>query len=223
MNFKIKTLLAGALLASSSVVANVAQAGTTGNIAATSNYIWRGVTQTGDSAAVQGGVDYAHDSGFYVGGWTSNVSGGYELDLYAGYSMDAGPVGLDFGAITYEYPVADDYFRELYFNGTWNVMNFGVAYTFGSKDNTSAEFSDGDIYAYVGAGFEVAKGLELSGTIGSYNFDNTGGEDYVHFQVAMSKDDFTVALDKNDKTDTGAGEDSIRFSVSWSKEFDLIK
>jgi uncharacterized protein (TIGR02001 family) len=43
------------------------------NIGAVSNYIWRGVTQTGDQAAVQGGIDVAHASGFYAGTWISNV------------------------------------------------------------------------------------------------------------------------------------------------------
>lgn len=43
------------------------------NIGAVSNYIWRGVTQTGDQAAIQGGLDVAHDSGFYAGTWLSNV------------------------------------------------------------------------------------------------------------------------------------------------------
>jgi uncharacterized protein (TIGR02001 family) len=43
------------------------------NIGAVSNYIWRGVTQTGDQAAVQGGLDVAHESGFYAGTWASNI------------------------------------------------------------------------------------------------------------------------------------------------------
>ncbi len=43
------------------------------NIGAVSNYIWRGVSQTQDGPAVQGGLDYAHSSGFYLGTWASNV------------------------------------------------------------------------------------------------------------------------------------------------------
>ena len=43
------------------------------NIGAVSNYMWRGVTQTQDGPAVQGGLDYAHASGFYAGLWASNV------------------------------------------------------------------------------------------------------------------------------------------------------
>ena len=73
--------LSTGLLLSGSALAEV-----TGNIGATSNYLWRGTTQTNDAAAVQGGIDYAHDSGFYAGTWVSNVDFGdetsYELDLY---------------------------------------------------------------------------------------------------------------------------------------------
>lgn len=43
------------------------------NIGAVSNYIWRGVTQTDDGAAIQGGLDVAHESGFYAGTWASNI------------------------------------------------------------------------------------------------------------------------------------------------------
>ncbi|MFZ0790386.1 MAG: TorF family putative porin, partial [Chromatiaceae bacterium] len=43
------------------------------NIGAVSNYMWRGVTQTQDGAAVQGGLDFTHSSGFYLGTWASNV------------------------------------------------------------------------------------------------------------------------------------------------------
>lgn len=43
------------------------------NIGAVSNYMWRGVTQTQDGAAIQGGLDFSHSSGFYAGTWASNV------------------------------------------------------------------------------------------------------------------------------------------------------
>ena len=75
--------LSTGLLLSGSALAEV-----TGNIGATSNYLWRGTTQTSNEAAIQGGLDYAHDSGFYAGTWASNVDFGdetsYELDFYGG-------------------------------------------------------------------------------------------------------------------------------------------
>ncbi|MEM6544911.1 MAG: TorF family putative porin, partial [Pseudomonadota bacterium] len=60
----------------------------TANASVTNNYIWRGLTQTENESAVQGGIDYAADSGFYVGTWVSNVNYGagdvysYEHDIY---------------------------------------------------------------------------------------------------------------------------------------------
>ncbi len=86
----------------------------TANIALVSDYRFRGISQTWKRPAVQGGFDYAHASGLYVGTWASNVSGnsynngaGLELDLYGGFKtavMDG--VTLDVGALAYVYPGA---------------------------------------------------------------------------------------------------------------------
>jgi hypothetical protein len=54
------------------VLAPAAQAQLSANIGAVSNYMWRGVTQTDDGPAIQGGVDYGYE-GFFVGAWASNV------------------------------------------------------------------------------------------------------------------------------------------------------
>ncbi len=58
------------------------------NIGAVSNYIWRGVSQTGDGAAVQGGLDVGHESGFYAGTWASNI----DLDEGAPQEVIVSPV-----------------------------------------------------------------------------------------------------------------------------------
>jgi len=46
----------------------------TANVGLYSEYIFRGIAQTGGKPAVQGGFDYAHSSGFYAGTWASNIS-----------------------------------------------------------------------------------------------------------------------------------------------------
>jgi hypothetical protein len=74
----IRTVAAtGVLLSASMISMNQALAqgpwAFSANIGVVSNYIWRGVTQTGDQAAVQGGLDVAHESGFYAGTWASNI------------------------------------------------------------------------------------------------------------------------------------------------------
>lgn len=81
-----------------------------GNAGLFSDYRFRGMTQTDYSFAYQGGFDFAHKSGFYVGNWNSNVEqtlyngASLEMDFYGGYKMSFGDVGLDFGALYYWYP-----------------------------------------------------------------------------------------------------------------------
>lgn len=212
-----KSVIAAAVLAATSTAA---MAEVSMNVGATSNYMWRGVTQSADVAAVSGGMDYSNESGFYAGTWTSSLAGGdYELDLYAGFGGEAAGFGYDVGAISYQYPVSDTYFHEAYFNGSYNILSFGVAYTFGSDDDTTATFSKDDMYVYAGLETEVSEGITMALTAGSYDYDDAAAEDYTHFMVSVSKGDFTFAIDKNDMTDTGAGEDNPRVSVSWSQSF----
>jgi uncharacterized protein (TIGR02001 family) len=92
----------------------LAQAQVTGNLGLTSDYRFRGVSQTQNAPAVQGGIDYAHKSGFYVGNWNSSVSSqvytngaGLESDLYAGYKKEIFKgISIDIGSYNYFYPRA---------------------------------------------------------------------------------------------------------------------
>ncbi len=65
-----KTTLA---LAMGLMISGAANAAVEANIGATSNYVWRGVTQTSDDATLQGGVDYSNEDGFSLGAWASDV------------------------------------------------------------------------------------------------------------------------------------------------------
>jgi len=87
----------------------------TANLGLFSNYLYRGISQTSAKPAVQGGVDYAHSSGFYAGVWGSNISwlsdaavataASLELDTYAGYkSSFAADFTYDVGFLRYNYP-----------------------------------------------------------------------------------------------------------------------
>lgn len=96
----------------------------TANVGLYSQYVFRGLAQTDEEPAIQGGMDYSHASGFYAGVWGSNVSwlrdtdgaggswsnyasgGSLELDVYGGYRTTIGPVGVDVGALYYWYPGA---------------------------------------------------------------------------------------------------------------------
>lgn len=91
-----------------------AQAQVTGNLGLTSDYRFRGISQSQNAPAVQGGIDYAHSSGLYIGNWNSSVSSqlytnssGVESDLYAGFKKDVYKgITVDVGAYTYFYPRA---------------------------------------------------------------------------------------------------------------------
>lgn len=99
----------------------------TGNVGLFSQYIYRGLTQTNEKPALQGGFDYAHSSGLYAGVWGSNVSwvsdpcsgtiapaalaagncgsASLELDTYAGFKGGfAGDFSYDIGFLRYNYP-----------------------------------------------------------------------------------------------------------------------
>lgn len=201
----------------------IAQAEVSANIGVTSNYVWRGMTQTQDSAAIQGGVDYSHDSGFYAGTWASNVDfgtssasdNGAEVDFYAGFGGEASGIGYDLGYIYYAYPQHDDSdFGELYGSVSFQMLTVGLAYTTNSEADT-----DGDLYYYANASFDLPQDFSIGGTVGHYDFDNSASGSYNHYQLDLGKSagdfgDFTLSVSANDNSDT----DPLVF-VSWAKSF----
>jgi uncharacterized protein (TIGR02001 family) len=119
----------------------------TDNVGFTTDYVFRGITQTQHQPAVSGGIDYAHSSGLYIGTWLSNqkwvqtggtptgaaadpykANSSLEWDIYGGYKGSAGDFGYDLGAIHYYYPgdkvagaVTPDT-TELYVAGSWKML-----------------------------------------------------------------------------------------------------
>lgn len=86
-----------------------------GSVGLVSDYRFRGVSQSDENLAVQGGFTIAHESGLYIGTWGSNLSGwgtfggaNMELDLIAGYKLPVGGGTLDIGATWYMYPSGFD-------------------------------------------------------------------------------------------------------------------
>ena len=142
-------LLCSSVIAASGLVAQIAQAEITANVALTTDYVWRGVSQNQEDPAVQGGIDYAHESGFYLGAWGANVSFGgasTELDLYAGWAteFDSG-FSLDLGIIEYTYhgsDVADENDFTEYYVGL-GYAGFGFIYSIGDEFDDQWELSYG--------------------------------------------------------------------------------
>jgi uncharacterized protein (TIGR02001 family) len=88
----------------------------TSNVGVVSNYVFRGIAQSAGNPAIQGGMDYAHSSGFYAGLWGSNVSWiadsgavatgsvTLELDTYLGYKgAISDTVTYDVGFVRFNY------------------------------------------------------------------------------------------------------------------------
>lgn len=112
----LKKNIAATLLIASPIVATAAEV--SGNVTLTSDYRFRGISQTDTQLAVQGGFDVAFENGIYIGTWGSNVdfANSLELDYYVGYAGNlTETVSFDVGYIYYDYPGTDDTVRV--FNG----------------------------------------------------------------------------------------------------------
>jgi uncharacterized protein (TIGR02001 family) len=82
---------------------------TSANVGLTTDYVFRGISQSGGEAAVQGGVDFTCGR-FYAGVWGSSIASefGSEVDVYGGYKFGAGPITFDVGFTYYAYPGISD-------------------------------------------------------------------------------------------------------------------
>lgn len=84
-----------------------------GSVALTSEYAFRGISQSDEHPALQGSIDYEHDSGFYAGVWGSSVDfndgseATVETDIYGGVAGEIGNISWDAGVIYYAYPGAN--------------------------------------------------------------------------------------------------------------------
>jgi len=217
------SLLIGSVLAASSLVSGVASAELSTNIGVTSNYLWRGVTQSADLSAISGGIDYSNESGIYVGTWTSSLaSTQYELDLYAGYAGEASGVSYDVGLINYMYPIGDAV--KLDFTEAQATIGYGpaslyIAKTIDTEDSTLAADS---LYVSLSAETSIDKDYTASITFGSFSGDDikaTFGDDYTHIAVKLSKGDFAFAIEKNNIDNTTMVDNDPRVTVSWGKSF----
>jgi uncharacterized protein (TIGR02001 family) len=123
MKFIYKSIIAGALLTNIVQAAELGSFDITGNMTLTSDYVFRGKSQTNDGFAIQGGLDFAHkNSNFIFGTWASNVKfledqtvipndrADIEVDFYVGYgdNLDQLADGLSYSAKLnrYTYPGA---------------------------------------------------------------------------------------------------------------------
>lgn len=210
------------------------------NASMTSNYIWRGLTQTENEAAVQGGIDYASDSGFYIGTWASNVNYGpsdvysYEHDVYAGFAFDTGAGSWDVGYLYYNYDKEANFdFGEVYVGAGIG----GFSAKFNVLANTEADEAEGQDFGFGEAyylsldyGFEVGNGVGIGLHVGHHDGDfaeafNGNAEGYYDYNVTVSKGGFTFMISDTDvkggAAEGGYDNDQIKFVVSYAVDIAL--
>lgn len=170
-----KTLLVAAVALSALFAGSAAMAGDLSyNIGVTSDYIWRGVSQTNDQAALQGGIDYKHGT-FYAGTWLSNVDfagtgtthANTEWDLYAGLAPQVGNWSFNFGAYYYTYPNASGV--------TFGELQTDVSHPMGKGTIGVNMFTPIDTlerpYVEIAMSYPLTDKLAISGAIGDCNGD----------------------------------------------------
>ncbi len=187
-----------------------------GNFGLTSDYRFRGISQSNKKPAVQGGIDFEHKSGFYLGNWNSSVSewtaangAGLEMDFYGGYATEIAGVGLDLGAIYYYYPGAkinttstkNEYnTQEIYIGLEYGPVSFKTSYTLSDryfslgKDGEDSlqgdanKSSKGTLYYDLGFSYEIAPKVTLKAHAGLLALKDKVGSDIKDYSVGLAYD-----------------------------------
>ena len=168
------------------------------NVGAITDYRYRGISQSRLNPALQGGIDFAHKSGFYLGAWGSTIkwikdAGGdanVEIDVYGGYKFEAGPVAWDVGLLTYNYPSnklnPSANTTELYGAGTMGPVTLKYSHSltnlFGFAD------SKGSGYLDASASFDIGNGWSVAPHIGHQKVKNNSAASYTDYSLTLGKD-----------------------------------
>jgi uncharacterized protein (TIGR02001 family) len=194
-----KIILSAAIFAAFASSAHAQQAAPasphtfTGNLTVASDYRFRGISQTYEDPAIQGGFDYAHSSGFYVGNWNSNVSdrvisgGNLEMDFYGGYKFEIAPdVAADVGILQYYYQSAEEYnTTEVYFGASWKWLSAKYSYAI-SDDVFGVVDADGSWYLDLNGNFEIADKTTLNLHVGRQKIKGTSDASYTDWKIGAS-------------------------------------
>jgi len=180
-----------------------------GNMTLTTDYRFRGITQSYKLPALQGGIDWSHASGLYLGNWNSSLSGNQypngaslEMDFYGGYKFAVSPdLTLDVGGIYYYYPGAywngflpakpkfDNF--ELYVGASMGPLSaklyLGVTDFFGLDATTGGKDSSGSYYLDLNYSTEILPKLTLGAHLGYQNVRNysSGADDLSYFDYKL--------------------------------------
>jgi uncharacterized protein (TIGR02001 family) len=192
------------------------------NAALTSNYVYRGLSDSNDGIAVQGGYDIQQskqDLGWYAGTFASTVgdigSDGFEVDVYGGWKgafNNNRALGYEVGGIFYKY--TDSARKDI--TEIFAGINYETAYLKVFFGNTSGSGSHN--YIDLGASFVVMKDIDLNVHYGRYS---SSASDYNDLSASMTTAikgfDIGLGLTYQDLTTNK----NIKFIVTASKKFDL--
>ncbi len=189
-----------------------------GNVALTSDYVFRGVSQTFGNPAGQATVDLTCGK-FYVGAFVSNidfgVEGTLELDIYGGYKFSTGKINWDVGFIYYSYPGINTFFDadyvELKLGASGDIWKGG---TLGGTVFFSPEytFSTGQTWTVEGTFSQALPQVSIftptfSATVGHISFADNSDLDYTYWNVGVAlgfREKWSIDLRYWDTSDEGA-------------------
>jgi uncharacterized protein (TIGR02001 family) len=200
------------------------------NVALTTNYLYRGISQSGAKPAIQGGFDYANANGLYAGVWGSSISwisdgglapnSGLELDTYAGYKGAAGAVSYDVGFLRYNYPagtyvdpIPTDFAKadtnEVYGAVTYSIVTAKLSYCLG--DLFAVSNAKGSTYLELNVSYPIPDtGITLGAHYGKQAYKGTSADDLKANGMDPSYADYKLSVTK----DLGTG---YAVSLAYSK------
>jgi len=195
----------------------------TANVTVVNDYRYRGLTQSNFKPAIQGGFDYAHESGFYVGNWNSSISwigDGYgfassptrtatvsaplEMDFYAGFKKEfiAEGFATDVGVLQYYYPTSqitgtNPNTTEIYVaqNATFGPVTGFLKFSYALSNTFATPTSTGSNYSDLTANYDTGfYGITLNGHFG---YQKIAGQYINAGQASASYADWKLGLTKD--------------------------
>ncbi len=170
--------------------AGAANAEVSATVTATNDYVFRGASQSAEDPALQASVDYANESGWYIGAWGSNVDFGpddaadvgIEVDVYTGFSGGAEDgLGWDVGINYYAYPEESDYnYPEIYGKLSYGMFSGGLFYS-----NDWLNLGDDAMYINGGVSVPFADAFSFNAGVG-YSFgDAFEDTEYMDYSIGV--------------------------------------
>lgn len=226
--------LAVSLAAGSLAVPSMASAEVSASLGVSNMYLWRGQNLTPTGAAVDGGLQFDHESGFYAGTWMTSETGGHETDLYLGFGGTIGDTGIGYDVSYWKYLYPEDGTNVSLGDNDASDVVIGLSYEWFSfaaylgaetdndadSDGKNDDFADNN-YFTVGAAYD-----KYSITYGWWDYNTTafGANEYSHITLGYAYNDnlsFAVSFADNDVADNAATavEEDPLFQVRYSLSF----